>query len=332
MINTNPITRYSNTIAKAGRFISTTGSQRIAIDAANGPYDDLILIQDGDDNTPWNPVVRITSITDDEGSLAQGSRIRMSGKFGIGYGIDSEVSSTYSFDNFGIKSKVLDGSNVNTAFYGESTSSSDGTNVGLRLDVANSNTFNYGVQVNMSSDQIKYAYQAVLLGDLSNSYAYTSNKGRSEFNSLGDTYSHFTVYGGGTTSPMFFVDASSNNIGIRNATPSYPLHVLGTVSTTGFRMTNGASSSYLMISDSQGNASWNSPSSVGIASKYSTTIMMTASTPQTITHNLGTQSIQLSVWDEIVGDLVGFSANNRTNNSVDVTVTLNGTYSIVVTG
>lgn len=61
---------------------------------------------------------------------------------------------------------------------------------------------------------------------------------------------------GDQTDYLFFVDASTDNIGINNNTPNYKLEVSGTVSTTAFRMTNGASNGYILQSDASGNATW----------------------------------------------------------------------------
>jgi hypothetical protein len=49
---------------------------------------------------------------------------------------------------------------------------------------------------------------------------------------------------------------NGTNIGIGTASPVYKLSVIGTVSTTGFRMTNGASNGYVLTSDSNGVATW----------------------------------------------------------------------------
>lgn len=49
---------------------------------------------------------------------------------------------------------------------------------------------------------------------------------------------------------------NSDKVGIGLTGPTYALHVIGTVSTTGFQMTNGAASNYIIKSDSQGVATW----------------------------------------------------------------------------
>jgi len=81
------------------------------------------------------------------------------------------------------------------------------------------------------------------------------------FNNGGRDY-NFRVEGD-TQPNLFFVDASTDNIGMGNNTPAYRLQVTGTVSTTGFRMTNGASSGYILQSDASGNATWVAPSAGG---------------------------------------------------------------------
>ncbi len=61
---------------------------------------------------------------------------------------------------------------------------------------------------------------------------------------------------GDNDSNLFFIDASTDNIGIGNSTPLYKLQVTGTISTTALRMTNGSTNGYVMSSDSNGVASW----------------------------------------------------------------------------
>ena len=55
---------------------------------------------------------------------------------------------------------------------------------------------------------------------------------------------------------------SAGLVGVGTITPIYNFEVSGTVSTTGFRMTDGASQDYILSSDSTGVASWTSSESV----------------------------------------------------------------------
>ena len=62
-----------------------------------------------------------------------------------------------------------------------------------------------------------------------------------------------------------------NNVGIGTTVSTYKLQVSGTVSTTGFRMTNGAASNYLLLSNSSGDATWNPTTTLSIATGSGTT-------------------------------------------------------------
>lgn len=89
---------------------------------------------------------------------------------------------------------------------------------------------------------------------------------------------------------------------------------------------------YVITTDGAGNCSW-TQSSVSSLTKYVTSNRsMTASQIDTITHNLGTQYIGITVWSYDVNDMVGFSANNRTSNSVDISVSVTGNYDIIIIG
>jgi hypothetical protein len=50
--------------------------------------------------------------------------------------------------------------------------------------------------------------------------------------------------------------SSTGSVGIGLTSPSYKLQVTGTISTTGFRMTNGSSNGFVLSSDSDGVGSW----------------------------------------------------------------------------
>jgi hypothetical protein len=89
----------------------------------------------------------------------------------------------------------------------------------------------------------------------------------------------------------------NDNVGIGTSTPSEKLQVIGTVSTTGFRMTNGASAGYILQSDGSGNATWQNSSSIGLASKYTSTNSFTASLTQSISHNLNSEDIIVQTYN-----------------------------------
>jgi hypothetical protein len=65
----------------------------------------------------------------------------------------------------------------------------------------------------------------------------------------------------------------------------------------------------------------------------SATHSLTASVADTITHNLNTKYINISLWDIATGDMINlFDANNRTSNTVDITVSVTGTYDVIISG
>jgi hypothetical protein len=122
---------------------------------------------------------------------------------------------------------------------------------------------------------------------------------------------------------LLFVNASTNNVGIGTASPSYKLHVIGTVSTTGFRMTNGASSGYLLQSDGSGNATWQSSSSIGLTSKYTSTNSFTASLTQSISHNLNTEDIIIQTYNSSGNQIIPGNVQITGTSSVDIVYSSN---------
>jgi hypothetical protein len=124
-------------------------------------------------------------------------------------------------------------------------SSGGSTTTALQLN-ATGLGLNTGIHVNTAGGTTNRAI-VVSTGDI----IFNDSSGNFDFTVKGDNDSN-----------LFFVDASTDNIGISTNTPFYKLQVIGTVSTTGFRMTNGASSSYLLQSNSSGDSTWVSPSGV----------------------------------------------------------------------
>jgi len=60
----------------------------------------------------------------------------------------------------------------------------------------------------------------------------------------------FSITTGGATAFL------NGNVGVGTPSPSYSVHILGTMSTTNFIMTNGATNGYVLTSDASGNATW----------------------------------------------------------------------------
>lgn len=135
-------------------------------------------------------------------------------------------------------------------------------------------------------------------------------------------------------SSLFFTDASTDRVGLGTNTPSDKLQVIGTVSTTGFRMTNGASNGYVLTSDASGNATW-APSSSGGGSVniYSTTQTFSAGVTYSINHGLATNNILINIWNDATGDLINLGTKRTSINTVDLYSTQNfSSVKIVIIG
>lgn len=120
------------------------------------------------------------------------------------------TTSTSHIVTLGIQNSSGTSSGTNYAISASSTTTNTGTNYGLYVNTANANT-NYGVVV---------------------------NNGTSVFNFSGSADSDFRI-AGDTNPNLFFVDASTDRVGIKTSFPTYDFTVVGTVSSsTGFN-TNG---------------------------------------------------------------------------------------------
>lgn len=167
----------------------------------------------------------------------------------------------------------------------------------------------YGFQASVTSNSnTNYGLYVDVYGATTN-YGIVVNQGSSVFNELGID-SDFRIEGM-TESNLFFVDASSDNIGIATSTPNYRLQVSGTVSTTGFRMTNAASNGYILVSDASGNASWEvGYTNLSVDIDYSSTPTKTLST--TITNGLGPFTYE---WTTEQNDVLGYNISGSTTSS-----------------
>lgn len=133
---------------------------------------------------------------------------------------------------------------------------------------------------------------------------------------------------GDTDENLFFADASNENIGVGTNTPSYKLQVIGTVSTTGFKMTNGASNGYVLTSDASGNATWAPTTNI-----YSTTQAFSAGVTYSINHGLATNNILINIWNDATGDLINLGTKRTSINTVDLYSTQNfSSVKIVIIG
>jgi hypothetical protein len=98
----------------------------------------------------------------------------------------------------------------------------------------------------------------------------------------------------------------------------------GTVSNltiaSGFTLTQGANNGYVLVSDSQGNGSWQDIS-VGTSAIYSEIKNFTENTPITITHNLNTTDVLVQIIDTVSNESIYGGIDNYQSNSVDVTLT-----------
>lgn len=103
------------------------------------------------------------------------------------------------------------------------------------LHVASGSIYIGGVTVSSSNGSIQIP--SINLGTTENPVIITSQNNQVSF--------------GPSTSTTFLT-----NVGMGTTGPSYSLHVVGTTSTTNLRITNGASSSFVLSSDSNGLASW----------------------------------------------------------------------------
>jgi hypothetical protein len=186
------------------------------------------------------------SILLDSSSLENDTNNAGKGVLGLGTGWDAGTKVTITNDLSG---------NIATRGLFINSSTPALINTGLSILTKNGNSNNYGnfITVNGTGSN-NYGTYIDSYSASSNNYGVVVNRGSSVFNESGGDYD-FRIEGD-TDQNLFFTDASTDNIGIGNNTPLYKLQVTGTVSTTGFRMTNGASNGYVLTSDGSGNATW----------------------------------------------------------------------------
>jgi hypothetical protein len=148
------------------------------------------------------------------------------------------------------------------------------------------------------------------------------------YTNITGTYPNFNLSITGVSSADTFVTgfSYSNNTFTINRNQGQP-NLTATINiVTGFtvngnlQVTSGASTGYVLTSlDNSGNATWSPASGLtGTIKKYSQTLTTPSAGTTTITHNLGTTDIQVSLWLVTTGDLTTARVTNRQTNSVDI--------------
>ena len=137
------------------------------------------------------------------------------------------------------------------------------------------------------------------------------------------------------TNDTVMVLHETGRLGIGNDHPSHELGVTGSISAStkiisaALQITAGASSGYVLKSDGSGNATWQTDSGT---LKYAADKSLTAGAAGTVTHNLGTTDVIVQVKDPSGNLTTPGTVNNYQANSVDITVSVTGTYRVIIIG
>jgi len=148
------------------------------------------------------------------------------------------------------------------------------------------------------------------------------------YTNITGTYPNFNITITGVSSADTFVTGFSysnntftinRNQGQQNLTATINI-VTGLTISGNLQLTSGATTGYVLTSlDNSGNATWSPASGLtGTIKKYSQTLTTPSAGTTTITHNLGTTDIQVSLWLVTTGDLTTARVTNRQTNSVDI--------------
>jgi hypothetical protein len=151
-------------------------------------------------------------------------------------------------------------------------------------------------------------------------HSFTGNTDH-DFTGLGNNYlPKLNSSGTGIINSQIYDNGTSVGIGTFSTTPQERLHISGgTIRIQTVNGTEGAGK--LAVSDANGSISFSSTTnlSLGSVNKYSTSLTTPgANVTNTITHNLNTTDITVTLWLETTGDMTNAKVTNRQTNSVDV--------------
>jgi len=135
------------------------------------------------------------------------------------------------------------------------------------------------------------------------------------------------------------VDGTSfltGNVGIGNDHPSHELGVTGSISAStkvisaALQITTSPTNGHVLTSDGSGNATWQAAS--GGVTKYTESKALTAGVTGTVTHSLGTTDVVVQVKNPSGNLVAPGTVGNYQTNAVDITVSVTGTYRIIIMG
>ena len=289
--STNYIPKWSSSTGLTNSLIYDNGST-ICIGETTSSTDTLLYLKESSSSIKTGLYTEISSSTSYNVGIS--SNVGSSLGFGSGdFAIVGNIGASTASNSYSLYGRNVGSSTNKYGGYNTVTGNGSSTNnYGSYNLVSGANTFNYGVYNIISGTYgNKYGMYTIISGQGSNYGQYTSlsstgsvnyglyissagatnnygvfvNSGTNIFNHSGDDYD-FQIKGA-TEDYLFYLDASTDRLGIGTVSPTDRLHVIGTVSTTGFKMPTGASAGYVLTSDASGNAYWDqiSPYKVYVA-------------------------------------------------------------------